>query len=371
MEARPAGKTILHGAVLAGVAAAATVARAQSPSAPPRSEPSTPPSIELVYEAPVVCPTRADVLRATHALLGDGPRAGPLLRARAKVVSGTDERFHLDLELEREGSTSRRTLDAQSCQTLADTTALLIALSYDPEALERAGAPPPEPVPQAPVPPPPPEPFPAPAPTTAVVGPLLAPIVLPPPPPRPGAKRTTFGFRARLGATFGVADMPDPHAGMTGAVALRVDAYVVEGAFELGIGSTGTLDGRPDAGADFTLATGILRGCRVLAPFWPRYPRKQGAPELEGCVGIELGSLAGEGFGVQDPERGEALWAAPRVDARLGVGVIGPLSLGVEVGAAFPIDRRRFVITGGDTTLVVHEPGPVAGRLAFVTELEL
>lgn len=368
MEARPTAKTILQGAWIAGVVAVGIGARAQ-----PRTEPR-PAAIELVYEAPEACPAQADVLRATHALLGGDREAGSPLHAKAKVVSGTDGRFHLDLELERDGSTSRRTLDSQSCQTLADTTALLIALSYDPEAVERSQASAP-PAPSPPVEPPaPPDPFPAPKPPPVVASeatPALAPFVLAPPPSKPERRATIWGFRARLGPSFGVADMPDPHPGVTGAVALRIDAYAVEAAFELGIGSTGTLDQRPDAGADFTLMTGILRGCRVLAPFWPRYPRRPGAPELEGCAGIELGSLAGEGFGVQDPQRGEALWVAPRIDARLGIGVVGPLSFGLEVGAAFPVDRRRFVITGGDATLVVHEPGPVAGRLGLAAELEL
>ncbi|NUP05658.1 MAG: hypothetical protein HOW73_06315 [Polyangiaceae bacterium] len=335
------------------------------------AQPATPaaaPMVTLKLDAPEGCSSQSFVDGELERLLGDALRRGVPLDARADVAQIREGQYRLLLRIDRAGSVSSRELEAKNCATLAEVAALLTALSHDPEAVDRARAREAAPVVAQPA-----EPAPPISPPVAVAPkpPQQAPFVYVPPLSPPPAGE--LGFAARLGPMFGIADLPDPHAGVSAAVGIRIDAYLVEGAFEMGIGSTGTLDGRPAAGADFMRITGIVRGCRVVVPFFhSTFPRGPGDIDFSACVGIELGVMSGEGFGVTKPERGEAFWAAPRVDGRLSVGVFGPLSAGAEVGVAFPVDPRRFIIHGvAEDILVVHQPGPVAGRLGIALELQL
>lgn len=339
------------------------------------------PGVALEYRAPEECPGAATVRGDIARLLGDAAAKGEGLSATG-VVTRTADGYRLELDLTRGDNRSHRELESKSCTTLAETAALLTALAVDPDAVGRAQAaassegPKTQPEPSASAMPsasasPGPAPL-IPEPSASVVAPPAPPSSNPPnrsAPPTSSAP--DLGFTVNAGPAFGVADLPDPHAGFSGWLGLRVDAWTVEGGVHLGIGSTGVVQGRPASGADFTLIVGALRTCRALLPFFSRpWPRPQLRADGSACAGLELGSLAGQGFGIANPERGEALWVAPRLDLRGGLGIVGPLSLALDVGVAFPVDRRRFVIEAGDGTLVVHEPGPAAGRLAVTADLE-
>lgn len=351
--------------------ASLTFALAFSPLNASASEPV----ISLDYEAPSECPGAEDVRRSLARLLGDATERGAPLAVKGRIEGRPGGRYHLRLSMQRAQAPAVRDFDASSCETLAETAALLIALAHDPDAVERlrAAPPPADPGPVPPTNPAPPAPVSAPPVPTAPAPPMThgGPVAFRASPrPEVVDEPSIFGVELRAGPVAGAADLPEVHGGMTVGAALRVEEYTFEGAFELALGSVGTLDDRPAAGADFTLFTGIVRGCRSLYPFVDRpWPRPQGGVELGACAGIELGEMAGEGFGVSRPTRGAAFWAAPRVDARFAVGIAGPLSLGVDLGVAFPTDPRRFVIGGEGSTLVVHEPGPAAGRAAVLLDL--
>ncbi len=326
------------------------------------------PVLDVGFEAPSECPSR-DALDAELArLLGDAMTRGTPMSAKVRV-SAAKAGYRLRLELKQSQQRSQRTLEGTSCETLVDTAALLIAIAHDPSAVvERRDAPLiPEPPPPAPLPPAPPAvtveaPRPAPAAPWAWATPL-------PPAPRIG-----LGFVLRAGPLFGVGDLPSPHPGVAISAALRVDAFRIEGAFELGVGSTPELEQRPGVGADFIRLTGVLRGCRVILPIdGGAFPRPSLGVDFSGCLGVELGALTGEGFGVSDPERGSAVWAAPRLDLRLGLGLAGPFGLAADVGLAVPVDGRRYVLHDGSdgSVLVVHEPAAVAGRAGIMAEIEL
>ncbi len=324
--------------------------------------------LTLRLEAPGECPDRAALELELERLLGEAGSRGAPLDAKVRVDKLKNETFRLRLELKQSGRSSERKLSGSSCATLLETAALLIAIAHDPSAVvERKPAPViPQVLPSEPPPPPPPV------------------VVAPPPPPSVPAWAWTapaapveplgLGLLLRAGPLFGVGDLPDPHAGFAVAAALRIEAFRVEAGFELGAGSTETLDQRPNTGADFIRLSGVLRGCRVIWPFdGGRWPRAALDLDLAGCLGIELGTVSGEGFGVTNPERGTALWAAPRFDLRLGLGVAGPLGVAADVGLAVPVDPRRYVLRGGQsaTVLVVHEPSVVAGRAGILAEIQL
>jgi hypothetical protein len=336
--------------------------------------------LDVALEAPSECPKRDALDAELSRLLGDAIARGTPMTARVRIDAKTrGYRLRLDLKQGRERA-SQRSLDGESCETLVETAALLIAIAHDPSAVvERRDAP-------LIVEPPPPPPAPEP--------PVVVPVVkAPQPPPAPIAPWSwttpvppsapvALGFVLRAGPQFGAGDLPSPHPGFAISTALRVEAYRVEGAFELAAGSASTLDGRPNAGADFIRVAGVVRGCRVIVPIdggaFPRpallstSDRTLGV-DFSGCLGVELGTLTGEGFGVSDPQRGTAFWAAPRVDLRLGLGLAGPLGVAADVGLAVPVDARRYVLRGSSdgSVLVVHEPAVVAGRAGVMAEIEL
>ena len=322
--------------------------------------------VEIELEAPAGCAARALAQAELERLLGEARRTGERLLARGTIVEAGAGHYRLELQLERGGATSSRELEAKSCETLAEVAALLVALSHDPDAVERARAKQQaEPAPRVDAP----AQVAVPEPRVAVE-PAETPR-LPPLQPLPPLPLPRLGFVGRAGFVGGIGDLPGPHPGVVGGAGLRLDEYLVELAVEFGGGSQSLLEDRPQAGATFQRVVGIARFCRDIVPFFDGpFPRREWELDLSGCAGLELGSMSGEGFGVSDPQRGEVFWAAPRLDVRAGIGLAGPLSLGLDVGVAFPVDPRRFVITGGDgTVLVVHTPAPAAGRLGLVAEL--
>src|SRR6185436_2212514 len=99
------------------------------------------PSFGLVWEAPSTCPSevrlRADIEQILH-----GPielRPGERLVVRADVTPARDGGWHVALETDNGRRTAKRSLDAASCEELANATALLVAILIDPEAAMRNG----------------------------------------------------------------------------------------------------------------------------------------------------------------------------------------------------------------------------------------
>jgi len=345
------------------------------PASPARSQPVPVPvpdsrsPLSLSLSTPPNCPSSADILAHTRRLLGDAADRGDPLHATGSikpVASG----FLLALTLERAGTTTVRTLEAKTCETAADVAALLIALAHAPEAVGRDPAEPPTPPPTPPPEPPPPKPDPPSKPTPKS---KRAPAPKPQPKPRPKKRiDELLGLSIRGGPLFGVADLPFPQVGGQASAAIRIEAWTVEAAFEAGFAATHIVENRPDAGASFLRIVGILRGCRVLAPFFDApWPRPTPGVDLSACVGLEVGQISGETFGVFIPEEASGLWLAPQLDLRLGIGITPPLSLVPHVGLAFPASRPSFVIAAGEPEpIVVHQPGPVAGRTGLTFEAQ-
>ncbi len=104
------------------------------------------------------------------------------------------------------------------------------------------------------------------------------------------------------------------------------------------------------AGARLSLYEGGVRYCRAFV---------QGAIEIGGCGGVEVGALAGSSYGVTHPRSAASPWVAPGLGA-LGAWAISPrLSLALGLEGLVPVVRNTFQITGlGD----VFRPPPVTGR---------
>jgi hypothetical protein len=318
--------------------------------------------VQLSLRGPAECPTGSQVIGMVQELLGSAMSAGTPLRAQLQITHG-DAGFELELETETLSGRSIRRLQSPRCETLVETAVLLIAIEHDPTVdVSNAISQPLEVIPQ---------PAPAPVPTVPLAVPSFANPPLPTRLPRPEAP-SLLGFVVNVALGAGAFELPTVHGLFAAGLGLRIDAYRIEAGIEGSLGSTTSLPADSTRGANFSLFYGTLSGCRTLLPWSNEWPRAPLAAELSGCLGLEGGVLAGQGYGVANSLSGEAPWVAPRVELRLALGLAGPLSLWSRVGAAFPVDPRRFVFaTDSAEVTVVHESGPAAGRIGIGAEVQL
>lgn len=367
--------------------------------------------ITLRWEAPDGCPSRDAVLEDVDRLLGGRPSAsaGKRLKTTARVTRAGDGVWELALRTESDSGKGERKLRATSCRTIADAAALIIALGFDPVAVALQSRPA-SPVIPAPAPPGPASPgapatpdLPGSAGATGVSppAPLSQPAPLSPPesvgltpwplPPwlqpsgsqspgsqSPGSQSPGSQSPGPASAgrpvepapetkRFGVGVAAGGDVGSFSETAVLLGAWVSVAYERLRFRGTVTylpptrtsVAERPATGGQFVLFAGGLSACRGVLPWSP-----VGEPpfELAGCVGAEIGEISAQGFGVTDPGEGAALWFAPRGAAVLTFALPGNAALLLDLGAAVPIGRRRFVL---ERVGVVHEPSPVVGRASI------
>ena len=147
---------------------------------------------------------------------------------------------------------------------------------------------------------------------------------------------------------------------MRAGLSLGIGAFRLEPAFAAWHSSRTTRADRHTAGAELRLLTGSLDACRRLWPW--SIPSDLGVSSVVGCLGLEIGEMHGEGFGVDSPRPAGALWTAPRAALRAELALVRHVALTLDLGLAVPIDRRTFVLTLTEGRSVVHQPSPVSGR---------
>jgi hypothetical protein len=332
-----------------------------------------PASLGVTWDAPKECPDQAYVRGEVERLLMGGPHNGAPVEARARVARADAGRWSVHLVTVREGATGERSLEASSCRSLADATALIIALTIDP-ARVAANRPGPDldasagPVDSAngggsqdgateatPATPEsaPPQPLP---PTTAASA-KAAPKEAPPKkaPDRPGLRSDRFAIVASVGGDLG--SLPKPAYGFTLALALLAGGFRFEAYGAYWPAQPSYVAAFPSDGGQVRLITGGLRACYAVV---------RGVLELGPCAGLELGAMHGEGFGVLSPSASDGLWFAASLTGRAAWRIIGPFGLALDVGAFVPFRRDQFFLTQlGD----VHQAALVEGRAVLGPEL--
>ncbi|MBL8947389.1 MAG: hypothetical protein JNK45_29725, partial [Myxococcales bacterium] len=164
--------------------------------APPAAAPAAPTATRFEWIAPASCPDAAVVRAAIEHYTGRtlDDTAALLRTAHAEVEEASSGEFGLRLQLEvGSGAPVLRLLHDRSCEVLAETAALMIAVTIDPTAITRAAplrdtAPTPKPAPEPEPPKPAPAPTPEPTKQTTPTGPG---------PRRCDAGRTQLTVRAR------------------------------------------------------------------------------------------------------------------------------------------------------------------------------
>jgi hypothetical protein len=320
--------------------------------------------IEVEWTAPAGCPTREEIVAEVDRLLGGRPHAGKRMAVRAEARV-EEPGWVLEMVIRDDSGSGERRVAGATCGEVGNAAALIIALAFDPKAVEAtmaagdAGAPqplpePPPPLPQ-PLPPPPPRPPPPPSP-------------LPPPPPpsfvpwTPPPEREPLWLS--LGAVAGVdlGSLPAPAFALGASLGLRWHPIAAQARFRYLFSADETEATRPGTGGSFELWSVTPRFCLTPWRSGGAGKRHLGDLALDGCVEVDLGQMRGEGFGVRNPGEGSALWIAPAAAVDLELTLLSWLGARVDLSLGVPVLRPRFVL---DAVGVVHTASPVTGRGAL------
>jgi hypothetical protein len=309
--------------------------------------------IALDWNAPEGCPARDEIVVEIERLLGGPPTAGKHMSARA-AASQVPAGWELELSITDEHGTGERRVTGATCKEAGDAAALIIALAFDPKAVEAtmaAGTPTP-----APAPAPAPEPAPAPV-------PVVVPPSRPPPPPLPWTPppepEEKLWLSAGVTAGGDIGSLPATAFGLGATVGLRYRPVAAQVRFRYLFSVDATDSPRDGKGGHFDLWTVTPRFC--LTPWTSAAPGKRalGDLALDGCVEVDLGQMRGEGTGVLNGREGDALWVAPAAAVDLELTLLPWLGARLDLSLGVPALRPRFVL---DALGVVHTASPVTGR---------
>lgn len=304
--------------------------------------------VGLQWDAPPECPGAADVQRAfeRHAK----PDRKPV--DAVGHIKPVAEGYVLTLELRTDASEDIRVIRALSCDALADTAGLLIAVASEPaEASVAELVRPPEP------------------------GSSPAPEVERPPVRIPATEierplEPSSDLRVELlhERTLRFALRVDGHVQAFRLLPQIVGAGVSAAVGVLGIGWRAELRGTYIAPQErnyqdlvvdgaFDLWTAGAAGC--WEPHWQRI-------SLPLCGGIEAGSLRGRTERVEEPAGAGALFVGLTGDATIAFAPIPRLALRGGVGGVVAARRPRFHVRGRET---LFQAGPGALRASFGIEV--
>jgi hypothetical protein len=325
--------------------------------------PVPPPDEDVVsFTGPPGCPSAADVrARVTGYLGGGATLVGVRIDARVEAREGADaaQAFALDVTVASASGTTRHSLTAAKCETLADAVALVAAVALDPvevanaiEAAKTAPEPQPEPEPSAKTDPKldPNEPLP-PEPARPEPG---------PPRPRqdpPKRRPVLFALRPDFALDFG----PLPRLGIGGGFTTTVLGRGWRA--EAGMVALAPRDAASDIVSSATASIGLIagraRGCGVLGRSLVEFPL---------CGGVEIGALRGEGAGTTVNARSRrALWSAAVLGPAIAVVPRRFIAIVAGVEAVVPFARPAFDL--GDET--VHRARVAGVRAGLAVEIRV
>jgi hypothetical protein len=253
-----------------------------------------------------------------------------------------------------------RVIPNRDCEVLADAAALLIAVSLDPRAAERAAALRDEPVREpevVPVPVPVPMPVPEPQGTVKArvrrCGAGISSLRRKPPDLRP-CVTLQAGGALQVGLLPGIVG-----PGVEGSIALAWPRVLVEAGGAHWFRRPVRLDADPTRGGDLWLTVGSLRACARL-----RVPNF----EFPLCAGAELGALQGVGVGVAEPHRDSLLWIAGLAGASAAWVPVRRFAMTLGAELVVPASSYRFQVAGLGT---VYEVNAVGGRFRLALAVRL
>lgn len=287
------------------------------------------PPLELEWSAPSGCPSEEEVKLSIARRVQRVPPGPDALAVRVRVDSPVDGIWKGVVETRSGAATGTRTLEAESCRALAESTALIVALMLDPtHALG-------DPAPRAPT-----------APDRAERSTVVA------RPTRAAPRRVHALLGAHVDGSAGVLPSPAYGAGIMAGVALS--ASTVEVSVSFWPRRRRALPGvAPAAGANVALLAASVSLC-------PGAP--VGPVELGGCAVAALGRFDAEGFGLEGDVAARTRWLAVGAGAFGRLRVTHRLALSVRLGVLRALDRPRFVARLAGTEQLVYQPSPASAQ---------
>lgn len=302
---------------------------------------STEPPLDLEWQAPPSCPERDWAL----ARLASDARLTKLekpTRVRVQLREAEDA-FVADLSTAQGDEEGTRTLEAATCEELAEAVIVVLGMALVPrpdDASQQKAAPPEPPRTKPPV---------------VVAEPL-------PPEPRGSTSESLAFLRVGVGADRGSLPSTTFGVALAGGIHFGVASLELRGSYWLPRAARaedpqGVADGA-DVGGDFARADALLFGCGETPLV--------GIASAQGCLGAGVGMLRAEGYGVPEPvseqrffgvvagELGVPLRLSNRVAVRLGVSVLVPTS------------RETYAI---GSLGPVFTPAPVGFRAEIASEV--
>ena len=283
-------------------------------------------AFELVWEALPECPGADQVRRQVEALLPPDVDRKAGLAATGQVSRDEDGRWLLHLRLIDGDVLDERELVGDSCQALADSAAVIIAMQLTPT-----------------------EPKPEPAPPTET-RPVAAPApAKPSPAPAP---RQSF-FQLGLSGSADSAALPRLALGARADLGFSHQRFYVGASAALWLGQTETLAPAHPGRGRFGWRAASLWTCHAT---WGR------AVRVGPCLAFELGQLTARSSDVRLPDEAEELWLAALGGGAFWVPLGSSWLLTSSVSAVVPLRRPSFVVEGiGE----IHQPRRIGVRSAL------
>jgi hypothetical protein len=266
-------------------------------------------ALTFFWQAPAGCPSR-DELRAEIARLLGGeirvPKGGDI---KAVAVVAPGQTWSLAIETELAGRPGRRSIEAASCQDLADATALIIALMIDPNAVAAHA-------------------------TQSRPEPTPPPVQSDPAPQK--ARRVAYLVGIHAAGSYGT--LPSVDAGLGGGVGLAGRRFRVELRGTYGLRrdqrARAPSPAPPDSYGRFNFAAAALAGCVNLG--------REGLA-FGPCADAEVGVVSAKGFGASEGFPAQTLWLALGAGAYAAIPLGPHLSLPLHLDVVAPLLRPEFV----------------------------
>jgi hypothetical protein len=312
----------------------------------------------LTWTAPDGCPSQDEVEQEALRLVGAGRQLAPM-RIFADVAHIDAQHWKVEIRIATAEGSATRTMVGDSCVSLADATALFLALSLDagrdPASAESTPQAVPRPISSAAAASKASE---APPTLLAVDRASLSQPVREDAAPR---KRKNLWSSFSLGASASAEGDVLPSLAVGGEISfawrprpVRVEVAVADWG-EQSISFTEV----PSMGGTFRLVSGAVRGC---------YERPIGAFTIAPCAIAEIDHVQGFGYGDLTPKRGAADWI------RAGMGALGIwraarwVAVRALIGSTAALARPTFVI---ENVPIGYRPGVISGRASMGFELSI
>jgi hypothetical protein len=296
--------------------------------------------LSLLYWAPNECPSEADVLAETRAMVESRPPDAEthVVYADVRVEALPGGHYQALIRSERDGVRGERTLTDPRCSELAHAVALVLALSLGADALA-------------------PEPVLPPTAAPPATEPALTVVTAPEVP----AATSPFGEPVHLAAgtelVAGSGGVPGVGFGAGARAFMEVSGTLLELRMAVYWPKAVAIAGSDDARARFLAAQVGVAGC-----YGSPMEVKVG---VLACGGGELAWARGKSSGVSDPDAAHAFWPRLFLGLALRAAVPRRILLRLEGQGVLALFAPRFAVGGRGA---VYEPETLGFRVTLGAE---